>query len=671
MLSVATNTGALMAKAAASSVNGEMETSMQRLSTGKRLNAARDDAAGMAIASRLEANIRGLQQSIKNALDGQALLDTAEGALVETENIMQRIKGLAVQSANDTNSSSDRVAMDTEAQALLSEIDRISNTTTWAGQNILDGTFTNKSFQVGSGTMAVDQLTTSIVGTAAIDLGLISSSTSNPTPLKFDAEYQVNSYTNGDQGTTALSGPGAPDPIVSTAPNGNYLITWSSSGQDGSGDGIFAQLYSIDGVKIGSEIAVNTNTINEQTHPDTAFFSDGSFIIVWQTKTSNDTDIAAQLFSPLGAKIGAEFIVNSTTNKAQRVPSLAMLSDDTALITYSSYEHGGNTAYDIIGQRVTKDGNLDGSEFQVNINSSGNESESDLVQLSNGNVLVAYTDYSGGNTVHAQIIATNGSAIGSEINIDGPNSGLITNGIDVAALKNGGFAATWQTWNSSTNATEVFVQVFDNSGNSVSSKMSLGTSDSITYPSIAADANGGFAVSWTASANDGSEENVYAQTFSSDGSSISSKFLLNSHTAGVQSASNIEFNVDGNLISAWISENQDGDGKGIFAQNFVTKTSLSTRFLSKGAVKQIEAALQTLNSQRSAIGSLSNRLDHVVANNTNIAANTALSKGRIADADFAYETTNLASTQILQQASTAMLAQANASKQNVLSLLQG
>lgn len=97
MLSVATNTGALMAKAAASSVNRDMETAMQRLSSGKRINAARDDAAGMAISSRLESSVRGLNQSIRNALDGQALLDTAEGAMQEQEAILQRIRELAVQ----------------------------------------------------------------------------------------------------------------------------------------------------------------------------------------------------------------------------------------------------------------------------------------------------------------------------------------------------------------------------------------------------------------------------------------------------------------------------------------------------------------------------------------------------------------------------------------------
>ena len=130
MLSVVTNNGALVAQAALSSVYRDMQTSMERLSTGKRINAARDDAAGVAIASRLTSNIRGINQGIRNAMDAQALLDTAEGAMQETEALLQRLRELAVQAANDTNSSDDRSNLDAEAQHLQAEIDRIANTTT-------------------------------------------------------------------------------------------------------------------------------------------------------------------------------------------------------------------------------------------------------------------------------------------------------------------------------------------------------------------------------------------------------------------------------------------------------------------------------------------------------------------------------------------------------------
>ncbi|MFZ8970177.1 MAG: flagellin [Paracoccaceae bacterium] len=179
-LTVATNTGALMAQAAASSVNKEMEISMERLSTGKRINSAADDAAGVAIASRLSSEIRGTDQAIRNAMDAQALIDTAEGAQIEVVNLLQRMRELAVQAANDTNDSNDRASLDTEFQALESEIDRIGATTSWAGINLLNASTTagtSLSFQVGSRTNDADVISVTIkkvnqsgMGSSATDI---------------------------------------------------------------------------------------------------------------------------------------------------------------------------------------------------------------------------------------------------------------------------------------------------------------------------------------------------------------------------------------------------------------------------------------------------------------------------------------------------------------------
>jgi len=162
-LSVATNTGALMAQAAASSVNKEMEISMARLSTGQRINSAADDAAGVAIASRLTSEIRGTNQAVRNAMDAQALIDTAEGAHKEIENILQRMREIAVQAANDTNDSTDRTNLNTEFSSLMSEIDRIQDVTEWAGQSLLNGNVSGGfTFQIGSGTATADSLTVTI-----------------------------------------------------------------------------------------------------------------------------------------------------------------------------------------------------------------------------------------------------------------------------------------------------------------------------------------------------------------------------------------------------------------------------------------------------------------------------------------------------------------------------
>jgi flagellin len=173
-LSIATNTGALMAAASASSVNKEMETSMERLSTGKRINSAADDAAGVAIASRLTSEIKGTNQAIRNAQDGQALIDTAEGSHKEVENLLQRMREVAVQAASDTNDTDDRTNLQTEFDQLVEEIDRIAASTTWAGQDLLNGSGGSSGafvFQIGANTGSADSITVTI---AAIDATTLS-----------------------------------------------------------------------------------------------------------------------------------------------------------------------------------------------------------------------------------------------------------------------------------------------------------------------------------------------------------------------------------------------------------------------------------------------------------------------------------------------------------------
>jgi flagellin len=164
-----------------------MEISMERLSTGKRINSAADDAAGIAIASRLTSEIRGTNQAIRNAMDAQGLIDTAEGAHDEIANILQRMREVAVQAINDTNSSKDRAALQTEMNQLKTEVDRIAHSTTWAGIQLLNGDATtavatstagNKSvtFQVGSGTATSDSVNLTIGAMSAAKLSLGSTS---------------------------------------------------------------------------------------------------------------------------------------------------------------------------------------------------------------------------------------------------------------------------------------------------------------------------------------------------------------------------------------------------------------------------------------------------------------------------------------------------------------
>ena len=150
MAVINTNVASLNAQRNLSGTQDTLATSLERLSSGLRINSAKDDAAGLAISERMTTQIRGTNQAMRNANDGISLAQTAEGSLASIGDALQRIRELAVQSANATNSSSDRAALDVEAQQLKDEIDRVATQTTFNGVNLLDGTFTNQQFQVGA-----------------------------------------------------------------------------------------------------------------------------------------------------------------------------------------------------------------------------------------------------------------------------------------------------------------------------------------------------------------------------------------------------------------------------------------------------------------------------------------------------------------------------------------
>lgn len=147
---ISTNIASLNAQRALSNSQGDVQTSLQRLSSGLRINGAKDDAAGLAISERFTAQINGLNQAVRNANDAISLSQTAEGSLNQTTQLLQRMRELAVQSSNATNSSTDRTALQAEVVQLTAEVDRIATTTQFNGLNLLDGTYTSQAFQVGS-----------------------------------------------------------------------------------------------------------------------------------------------------------------------------------------------------------------------------------------------------------------------------------------------------------------------------------------------------------------------------------------------------------------------------------------------------------------------------------------------------------------------------------------
>jgi len=168
-LTINTNVAALNAQRNLGVSQNSLARSMQRLSSGLRINSAKDDAAGLAIADRMTSQIRGLNQAARNANDGISLAQTAEGAMQEVTNILQRMRELSIQSANDSNSATDRTSLQKEVSQLQQELDRIATTTSFNGKKILDGTFTAQSFQVGAN--ANEVITFSVSGASSTQMG--------------------------------------------------------------------------------------------------------------------------------------------------------------------------------------------------------------------------------------------------------------------------------------------------------------------------------------------------------------------------------------------------------------------------------------------------------------------------------------------------------------------
>ncbi|KTD82356.1 flagellin [Legionella waltersii] len=238
-----TNVSSLIAQRNLNMSGSAMQTSIQRLSSSLRINSAKDDAAGLAISSRMTSQIRGMNQAVRNANDGISLAQVAEGAMQESTNILQRMRELSVQSANSTNNSSDRASLQAEVIQLQSELDRISQNTEFNGQRILDGSFSNASFQVGAN--ASQTITFSIGSIKASSIGGIAQSTGNE--VTGAAATDITIAIGGGAATTVNSSAG---------------FTGSLNGQDATS--AYAKARAINDANVAG-LTVTASTTGDQT----------------------------------------------------------------------------------------------------------------------------------------------------------------------------------------------------------------------------------------------------------------------------------------------------------------------------------------------------------------------------------------------------------------------
>ena len=512
-----TNLASLAAQRNLSAAGGDVQTALERLSSGLRINTAKDDAAGLAISERFTSQIKGLQQAKRNANDGVSLAQTAEGSLGETSKLLQRMRELAVQSANGTNSATDRAALQSEVNQLKSEIDRITTATQFNGQKLLDGSFTNKNFQVGANsneTVSINVAATNTSTLANNELEAVGGSVSaGLTALNIGATTVNNAV-----GMTSV----ATSTVSATVVTQDLTITGS--------------LGSVSGITVAG--AATAETVASLTNAQTG----------------------------------------STGVQATAVTKAALTVEDVGTVSFTL---------------------------------AGTGSQAIQATLSSSDDLTALRDAINGSTGTTGITATGtgntlelSQASGKDIKITDMASTGTGNGNDVGTIR--ALTADGSTKAPQTAAT-----------------LKEGANDSATVGgTVTFDSNGAFSVT----------------------SSIASAAgAISGGTAGTAQTS---------------------------SATLLSTVNVSTESGAQTAIDVIDAALQSVSTQRADLGALQARFDSIISNLTTGVENQSAAQSRIRDADFAQETAALTRAQILQQAGTAVLAQANAAPQNVLALLQ-
>lgn len=530
-----TNIASLNAQRNLNRSQNALQTSFQRLSSGLRINSAKDDAAGLAISERMSAQVRGMNQAIRNANDGISLAQTAEGAMAEATNILQRVRELAVQSANATNSASDRSALQSEVAQLRSELDRIATSTEFNSLKILDGTYSAQQFQVGAN--ANQTITTSISSARARDIGAFVSVA----------------------GTNSVTGT-----VTTNAVGGTLAIQ--------TGANVFAGVAEGTGSN-GTNITVNgTDVLDSSSYAVSGDAQRGAGSAFALAQAVNATNIAG---------------VNATATTSNTFSAVVAAGGNNSFATASGT--GISTDADTIDYTLT----VNGQQVFTETYQQGN------LTTTIDSVVNAVNQFQDNTGVRA-------------VNNSGELQLIAEDGRDILVRED--------------------IVVNDTAGTN--------TSDLDTIFGNYTDTGG--------NGDAGSD-----QSFTIRGQ-VS---LTSNSTVTITAGANILGQAAGGNVS-------------LSATGSVETLDISTISGANNAILSVDAALDTINSNRADLGAIQSRFESTIANLAATAENLTAARSRIRDADFAAETAALTRTQILQQAGISILAQANVSQQSVLALLQ-
>ncbi|MDH0141537.1 flagellin [Aquipseudomonas alcaligenes] len=537
-LTVNTNVASLNTQRNLNTSSKGLDTSLQRLSTGFRINSAKDDAAGLQISNRLTSQINGLNVATRNANDGISLSQTAEGALQQSTGILQRMRDLALQSANGSNGATERAALQGEVSQLQQELNRIADTTSFGGRKILDGTFGSQSFQVGANAFE----------TISVSIGAASAS-------RIGANRFNSSVAAGTASQAGIAASSVADYTAMTATD----IGFASSPADSSGLTLKGKL--------------------------------GTASVALANGTS-----ARELSNAVNNVAGSTGI----TADARTVVRL----QNTGGGAFTNTQTAGNISFTLYGSNNAKEG--DGVSISVAMQDWG-----DLSGLAD-----AINKETGRTGISAKVLN------------DGTLEMTSENGDDIGITE----------YNAEAIADD-------------------GTSTTVTAEMQNMAFNG---------------DNGLDDTNSDASDTVGAVAALTGAGNGAVATGQVRFE----SADAFEVENFDSiDGGNQAASVFSTleavdEVDISTAVGAQNALGIISAAISNIDSQRAQLGAVQNRFDNTIANLQNISENASAARSRIRDTDFAAETSELTKNQILQQAGTAILAQANQLPQAVLSLLQ-
>ncbi len=698
MTSINTNVGALIAQKNMSENSKDLDQAMARISSGLRINSAADDAAGSAIASKMEAQVRSLGVAIRNANDAISLTQTAEGALNEVENILQRIRELSVQAGNNTLNASDRSQIQSEIDALSSEIDSISQKTNFNGVNLLDGSKASLDMQIGinaSDTMNIELKKTNV---ASLGIGSASQTSSGTlissritqlgsvdiakTDIKINGEnFSASDF---DMDATTIDGTSTDVSGVIAASSEQAGAIAVKINENTGAHGVTARAFNkvvataysagavtINGTAITSQDTINdfVDAVNDQIANVSAKINSDGFIEFSNEDgdamlfaSSTELGITADAyggFVELKSADGGPITIEAGTDDNGYNADTGELADVTNI---GFNEQRLNTAG--LGVKVTGSRQVDGTALaatdglEINGVTIGDSDSSSA--LDKAKAINALTGEHG-------VVATAETTMVLDLDFDActmtNHSGAEINGVTIDFTNVDSLKEAITTINTALSGTVDIVA----SAEAETGFLLLTSSSGLTISAQDTDTP----------ASDTGAGNFFGTGLNVDGSAIS-----DSSTAGVEVNRGVISltSLDGSAISVFDGD-QDRDAVnggtriGFETQNEVntgtTGVSVASVDAATASLARLDKALDTVAQFRASFGSSENRLDAAINNMTTLKHNTSASKSRIEDADFAAETSNMTKAQILSQAATSMLAQANASKQNLLALLQG